>query len=255
VRRIAGSFRKRSACPQARQIRVPSDSSPPERIERVPRPIVPVLRSFAQTKSVAPQFEQTGGKSDTRVLARACIPYKTVRTPAREGLRSAVSLYGHGGFAPPMADPLFRKIAVATDGSPHAEHALTIAIDLAKRYGAELTVIGIAPLVTTFVAPNEPILPAAIPQSSLPEYRAIVDAAVARAKSAGLTDLRSVCEEGVIVDEILEQQKEHPVDLIVVGSRGLSAGRRLLLGSVSTGLVNHAPCPVLVVRPAPTTRP
>ena len=48
--------------------------------------------------------------------------------------------------------------------------------------------------------------------------------------------------------------EQNPTDLLVVGSRGLSAARRLLLGSVSTALVNHAPCPVLVVRP-PVTKP
>ena len=57
----AGSFRKRSAWPQARQIRVPRESSPRERMEREPPPIVPVLRSFTQTKSPAPQFVHTGG--------------------------------------------------------------------------------------------------------------------------------------------------------------------------------------------------
>ncbi|MGD0250951.1 MAG: universal stress protein [Thermoplasmata archaeon] len=41
----------------------------------------------------------------------------------------------------------------------------------------------------------------------------------------------------------------------MVGSRGLSTARRILLGSVSTALVNHAPCPVLVVRPPATTKP
>jgi len=62
--RIDGSFMNRSAWPQPRQMRVPSDSSPPERIDRVPRPIVPVLRSFTQTKSLAPQLLQTGAKGN-----------------------------------------------------------------------------------------------------------------------------------------------------------------------------------------------
>jgi hypothetical protein len=60
ILRIAGSFRKRSAWPQARQIRVPSESSPRERRESEPPPSPPVLRSFAQTKSDAPQFVHMG---------------------------------------------------------------------------------------------------------------------------------------------------------------------------------------------------
>jgi hypothetical protein len=101
VRRIPGSLRKRSAWPQPRQIRVPSESSPPERIDSVPRPIVPVLRSFAQTKSVAPQFEHTGGKEDTREPVRACIPYKTVRPPARSPSRGARFRFMVGRLAGP----------------------------------------------------------------------------------------------------------------------------------------------------------
>ena len=65
IRRIEGSLRNRSAWPQVRQIRVPRASSPRERIESEPPPSEPVLSSFTQTKSLAPQFEQTGGTEDT----------------------------------------------------------------------------------------------------------------------------------------------------------------------------------------------
>jgi hypothetical protein len=74
-RRIEGSFRNRSAWPQPRQIRVPIDSSPRERRESVPLPIPPpVLRSFAQTKSFAPQLLQTGGTEDTYPRRMAGFP-------------------------------------------------------------------------------------------------------------------------------------------------------------------------------------
>lgn len=65
MRRIDGSLRKRSAWPQARQIRVPRESSPRERIESDPPPIEPVFRSFTQTKSPAPQFVHWGATEDT----------------------------------------------------------------------------------------------------------------------------------------------------------------------------------------------
>jgi hypothetical protein len=69
-RRTAGSLTKRSACPQDRQMRVPIESSPPRRSESSPRPIVPVLRSFAQTKSLAPQLVHVGGTAVYPVIMR-----------------------------------------------------------------------------------------------------------------------------------------------------------------------------------------
>jgi nucleotide-binding universal stress UspA family protein len=151
-----------------------------------------------------------------------------------------------------MESPV-RSIAVAIDGSDHATAALGWAIDLARRYSARLTVVAVAPLTPGLMMPNEPMLPPLLPESTVPEYRKLVDAAVQQAQAAGLGAVDGVCEEGVVADEILDFLAHHPVDLLVVGSRGLSAAKRILLGSVSTALVTRAPCPVLVVRPAPTT--
>ena len=53
---------------------------------------------------------------------------------------------------------------------------------------------------------------------------------------------------GKPADEILTVAKQHKVDLIVTGAKGLGAIGRVLLGSVSTRVVQHAGCSVLVVR-------
>ena len=153
-----------------------------------------------------------------------------------------------------MSEGLFRRIAVAIDGSTNGRTALDTAIDLAKHYESELLVIAVAPLIPVYVTAAEPYIPATVPQDELARYRAIVDEAVRYAEQAGVKSATGLCDEGVVVDEILSHLEQHPTDLLVVGSRGLSTARRLLLGSVSTALVNHAPCPVLVVRP-PATKP
>ncbi len=143
----------------------------------------------------------------------------------------------------------FERIAVATDGSAMAQHAVGVAIDLARRYGAELLVVAAAPLPAVYATPNQPIAVAVLPEESIPRYRALVDAAVEEARRAGVPTVTGICEEGPAAETILAQAKAHRIDLLVVGSRGLSTAERLLLGSVSTALVTHAPCPVLVVRP------
>jgi nucleotide-binding universal stress UspA family protein len=151
-----------------------------------------------------------------------------------------------------MAEGRFRRITVAIDGSAHAAAALDYAIDLTLKYDSELLILSVAPLVPVYVAASTPYLPAEVPEAELAPYRTIVDAAVKRAEAAGVRAVTGVCEQGVIVDEVLSHLEQHPADLLVVGSRGLSAARRLFLGSVSTALVAHATCPVLVVRPPAT---
>jgi len=148
-----------------------------------------------------------------------------------------------------MDGPRFRRIAVAVDGSSSAERAVAVAVDLAKTYGADLLVVAVAPLPAVFTAPNQPLVPTAIPENTLPRYRELVDATVRGARAAGVKNVRGACLEGVIVDEVLAQVRGQGSDLLVVGSRGLSTVQRLMLGSVSSALVTHAPCPVLVVRP------
>jgi len=153
-----------------------------------------------------------------------------------------------------MTAPQFHRITVAVDGSEHANDALDVAIDLAHRYGSELSVLAVAPLTPVYVAPQEPFVATTVSPSDLPRYQAIVEAGVKRAEAAGVSSVTGICTDGVVIDEILGHLDDHPTDLLVIGSRGLSAAKRLLLGSVSSAMVNHAPCPVLVVRPSVTKR-
>jgi len=72
-------------------------------------------------------------------------------------------------------------------------------------------------------------------------------------KRLGLKGVAGVVHKEIAVgdpaDMILDEAKVRDADLIVVGSRGLNAAQRFLLGSVSPKVVSHAHCPVLIVRP------
>jgi len=51
-----------------------------------------------------------------------------------------------------------------------------------------------------------------------------------------------------VVETIISHAAKEDVDLIVVGTRGLGGFKKMLMGSVSSGIISHADCPVLVVR-------
>jgi nucleotide-binding universal stress UspA family protein len=148
-----------------------------------------------------------------------------------------------------MATPSLKRITVAIDGSANGAVALEYAIDLARHYESDLVVLSVAPIVPVYISSTEPFVPASVPPSEIDHYRRIAETAVQRAKKAGVSSVTGVSYEGVVVDEILGHLEQHPADLFVIGSRGLSRAKRILLGSVSTGVVTQAPCPVLVVRP------
>ncbi len=154
-------------------------------------------------------------------------------------------------------DPInIRRVTVALDGSPYADHALSFAIDIAKRYSASLDVLAVAPMVPLYLSSTEPWAPTEMPEGEIRFYQGLVDSGVARAKSEGLPEVTGVCLEGHVVDEIVTYLESHPTDLLVLGSRGLSTAKRLLLGSISDAVTHHVGCPVLVVRGlAPGVKP
>ncbi|HEV8048973.1 MAG TPA: universal stress protein [Thermoplasmata archaeon] len=152
-----------------------------------------------------------------------------------------------------MGLPPFARITVAIDGSKMGELAFDLALDLARRYQSDLTVIAVAPLQPVFVSSSEPWVPTEVPEAETNFYRGIVDKAVRKATTAGVS-ASGESLEGVVVDEIIAHVEKHPTDLLVLGSRGLSTAKRLLLGSVSDAVSHHVTCPVLIAR-APASGP
>jgi nucleotide-binding universal stress UspA family protein len=51
-----------------------------------------------------------------------------------------------------------------------------------------------------------------------------------------------------IVAAVVEYAEEHNIDLIVIGTRGRSGFKRLILGSIATGVITYAHCPVMVIK-------
>jgi nucleotide-binding universal stress UspA family protein len=142
-----------------------------------------------------------------------------------------------------------RPVMLATDGSPTAAKAATTAIELARQLGAELLIVSVWDIP---YAGYSPMGFAPAPMSGelswLGEDQAtgVVTEAAARAEEAGV-ETRTRVLRGFPVEQICQAARVAAPQFLVLGSHGWGAMKRALFGSVSTGVLHHAPCPVLVV--------
>jgi len=141
----------------------------------------------------------------------------------------------------------FRSILVADDMLEVSEHALQEAVDIAKVTRAKLTLISVVPVVSASYPIPVP-MGDAFP-SEIDRLNKRLEAQRVRLLTAGLSEVETALLQGDPVDRVVEYAQKHRPDLIVVGSRGLSAAGRFLLGSVSDGILHHVHCSVLVVKP------
>ncbi len=137
------------------------------------------------------------------------------------------------------------RILVATDGSEDAALAAQVATDLSTRAGSELHVIH-AWRRSTFLGYS--LLEADESYYAREEARRLLEEQAEQIRAAGGTIAGSHLREGRPAEEIAELAGELGVGLVVIGSRGLGPVKRLVMGSVSEGVVDLAPCPTLVVR-------
>ena len=142
-----------------------------------------------------------------------------------------------------------KPVILATDGSPTAEHAAESAIELARLLDSELAIVTVwnIPYPTVAFGPIVP-MNGDLARLSEEQARHVNAEAAARAEEAGV-ETRSLVLRGFPVEEICLAAKSLDPHLLVIGSHGWGAVRRALFGSVSTGVLHHAPCPVLVVPP------
>jgi nucleotide-binding universal stress UspA family protein len=141
-----------------------------------------------------------------------------------------------------MVSTLPTRILLATDGSEDAVLAARAAMDLSNRVGSELYVVHAWHSVPS--AHFGDFLRTQFEQ----EAREVLDDQVERIERAGGKVAGAYLREGTPVDEILDLTEELDPDLLMTGSRGRGSVQRLLMGSVSEGIVHGTTSPVLVMR-------
>ena len=140
-----------------------------------------------------------------------------------------------------MAD--IKRILVPVDGSETADRAVDKAIEMTKAYGAELHILYVANI-------NQLAINACLSDAILEAVNKAGNEILEKAadKVPGNINVITTSETGSPSVTITDFADEIKADLIVFGSRGLGLVKGVLLGSVSQYVVEHAPCPVLVVK-------
>ena len=140
---------------------------------------------------------------------------------------------------------MFKKILIANDGSEGARHALKVAIDLAKKYNAELYSISVEEGVPHYAATIGEV--EEFRKEANDFFKKVNDEAGEIAEKEGI-ELHAKVIPGHEVETIINYAKEGKFDLLVIGFMGHSKIFGRVWGSTSQNITKLAPCTVVVVK-------
>lgn len=155
----------------------------------------------------------------------------------------------------PTYDITIRKILVAVDGSKPSLDASEQAISHAAKYEADLIAVHVVSPGVRYDYLEDvitPGLPASLKEVivlAMEKGQKYLDEVKQKASESKLEVQTEVLIGATsVVKEIVEYAAEHKIDLIVIGTRGISGIKRMLLGSTASGVLSYAHCPVLIVK-------
>ncbi|MEF8855843.1 MAG: universal stress protein [Haloplanus sp.] len=138
--------------------------------------------------------------------------------------------------------PEFDTIVIATDGSESVRRAVSVALDFADRFDADVHAL--------YVVDEGEV--AASPEQVRDEMRTALDdsgrEALDEVVSVADRPITTAVREGRPATEIREYASEHDADMVAMGTRGRHGENRFLIGSVAERVVRTCPVPVLTVR-------
>lgn len=146
-----------------------------------------------------------------------------------------------------------KELLVPTDFSDNAGHALSYALNLAKRCSAKIHVLHVP------VIPTYPLMEAAyattpdVTRRILAEAQKAVDAVVPRLREEGV-EYETAIREGVVHKAINEYALDHQISMVVMGAHGRTSVSKLMYGSVTGRVLKTLPTPTIVV-PSRSAKP
>ena len=148
----------------------------------------------------------------------------------------------------------FSKIVVGIDGSEESMKAAEYAISIAKLYNAELNAITVltSDIGYIYSSPGVESPPLTVKEIVLlagDEAKKWFDEIREKANKKGIQlKTEFIVAKKSLLNTILEYVEEHNINLVVVGTRGRSGIKKMLLGSIASGLITYSSCPVLVIK-------
>ena len=155
-----------------------------------------------------------------------------------------------------MNNNIFSKILIPIDGSTNSMKAIDYGIDLAEKYNSELLALHVLYSQSGFVFHKETVA-GAITSSSLNELNLGAKQEAEKwfeeiNKKAERRNVKIKTEVVLtvisIVEGILTYAEKENINLIIIGSKGKSGWKKLIVGSVASGISTYAHCPILIVK-------
>ncbi len=146
------------------------------------------------------------------------------------------------------ASPM-KKILVAVDGSLHSGKAVSLALDMGKKWNSKVYVLHVIestlmrdmglPEFSFFKQPRDDYVEAR-------QDNELVDKVCEQFLDP--VEVETICASGDPADQILKTAKKYNVDAIIMGNRGRGAFSRAMMGSVSSKVCNHAETTCIIVK-------
>ena len=146
---------------------------------------------------------------------------------------------------------MINKILVPLDGSAHSKKALEFACELAKKFDSQLHLLHVVqpPVSTQTIGIGASAIRTNFFQKDLDEIgRNLIEAAKQIAIDHDCNNVETQIEAGLPAHQIIDKARKHNVNLIIMGSRGLTDLSGLLQGSVSHKVTHLAECSCLTIR-------
>jgi nucleotide-binding universal stress UspA family protein len=142
---------------------------------------------------------------------------------------------------------MYKRILMAYDGSEAGQRALLECREIAQWSRCEVVLVAVMPSMLAFVGLEGGVYDAELEAREKTKFEAVLRDGLARLQSAGFT-ARGEVVTGEAVEEISRYARQVQADLIVVGHKHLDSwAARWWRGSISSSLIEHAPCSVLCV--------